>query len=128
MAIPIGARREDSITVGEANAIDFLGQSARVLSTPQMISQMERTCRNLALPMMEPGFDTVGTRVNISHLAAARMGAVVRFVAEVTAVSARRVEFRVEAWRGETLMGEGAHERAVVNVARFAARVTEENA
>jgi fluoroacetyl-CoA thioesterase len=127
--IPIGARREERLLVTGENAIDFLGvEGARVLSTPQMIGQMERTCRNLALPLLDQGFDTVGTKVNISHLAAAPIGASVRFVAEVLSVVERRIEFHVEAWRGDALVGEGTHERTIINVAKFAARLAGQKA
>jgi len=94
--IPVGARHEEKLLVTNENAINFLGmEGARVLSTPHMIGYMERTCRNLVLPMLEPGHDTVGTHVNVAHLAAAPLGMMVTFKAEVTGVRDRRVEFRV---------------------------------
>ena len=94
--IPIGTRGEQTRLVTTENAISFLGlEGARVLSTPHMIGYMERTCRNLVLPMLEPGHDTVGTHVNVAHLAAAPLGMMVTFKAEVTGVRDRRVEFRV---------------------------------
>jgi predicted thioesterase len=67
----------------------------------------------------------VGTHVDIYHLAAAPMGTTVRVTAEITAVAERRVEFRVEAWDEQEKIGEGTHQRAIVNVARFAARMAE---
>jgi predicted thioesterase len=60
--IQIGAVLEEKQRVGNDNAINFLGVAeARVLSTPHMIGYMERACRNLVLPMLEPGDDSVGT-------------------------------------------------------------------
>src|SRR5580658_5083918 len=97
----IGATREEVLEVGSDNAIKFLGtEGARVLSTPQMILCMERTCRNLILSMVDPGHDTVGTHVDVWHRAAAPMGSKVKFLAELLAVDNRRAEFRVEARLG----------------------------
>jgi predicted thioesterase len=124
----IGAKLEDSVVVGNDNAIRFLGeQGPRVLSTPQMILGMERTCRNLVLPMLDTGHDTVGTHVNVAHLAAAPMGATVVFSAELLAVNKRRVEFRVTARVSDRIVGEGTHQRAIVEVREFAERVNREN-
>ena len=124
----IGARREEVLQVGNDNAIRFLGpEGPRVLSTPQMILFMERACRNLILPMLDPGHDTVGTHVNVSHAAAAPMGSSVNFFAELLAIDNRRVEFRVEARLGEKIVGEGTHQRAIVEVARFAEKVKRDN-
>ena len=122
----IGATREETLTVGNENAITFLGQDGpRVLSTPHMIGYMERTCRNLALSMLEPGHDTVGTHVNVSHCAAAPMGAVVTFHAELASAEKNRMNFKVSARSGETIIGQGEHQRAIVNVKSFASRVAE---
>jgi predicted thioesterase len=118
--------RRDTVTVDDANAITFLGPSGpRVLSTPQMIGYMERTCRDLVLTMLDPGFDTVGTHVNVFHKAAAPMGAQVLFECELLAVNDRRVEFRVLATVGEKIIGEGTHKRAIIDVSRFRGKVAQ---
>jgi len=122
--IPIGTTREEKLLVTSEVAITFLGtEGARVLSTPHMIGYMERTSRNTVLPLLDPGYDTVGTHVNVAHLAAAPMGITVTFRAEVTKVSEKRVEFRVEAWDEVEKIGEGTHERAIINIAKFATRL-----
>lgn len=127
--IPVGTKGESRVLVTGENAISFLGQEgARVLSTPHMIGYMERTCRDTVLPLLEPGHDTVGTHVNVSHLAAAPLGMSVRFTAEVIGVDGRRINFRVEAWDEKEKIGEGTHERAVINVARFATRMAQKKA
>ena len=92
-----------------------------------MIGYMERTCRLAVLPLLDSGYDTVGTRVNVSHLAAAPVGAVVTFTAEVTGVNDRRILFRVEARDETEKIGEGTHERTIINVARFASRLASKN-
>src|SRR6516225_5295467 len=82
-SIPIGARGERKLLVTSEVAINFLGiDGARVLSTPQMIGNMEWTCRETVLPLLDPGQDTVGTHVNVAHLAAAPLGMIVTFKAE----------------------------------------------
>lgn len=120
----IGAKREDVVEVGIDNVIRFLGtEGARVLSTPQMILFMERTCRNLILAMLDPGHDTVGTHVNVAHLAAAPLGSKITFAAELISMKDRRAEFHVQARLGEKVIGEGTHQRAVINVTRFSEKV-----
>lgn len=120
----IGATREDVVEVGIDHVIKFLGPDGpRVLSTPQMILFMERTSRNLILPMLDPGHDSVGTHVNVSHVAAAPLGSKVTFFAELLSVQDRRAEFRVQARWGEKIVGEGTHQRTVIDVARFRDKV-----
>jgi fluoroacetyl-CoA thioesterase len=124
--IVIGTKAEQRVLVTAENAISFLGAEApRVLATPHMIGLMERTCRDLVLPQLEAGYDTVGTHVNVFHLAAAPIGMTVSFTAEITALAERRVEFRVEAWDEKEKIGEGTHQRAIINVAKFAARMAQ---
>ena len=122
--IEIGAAREETVEVTDENAINFLGMpGARVLSTPHMIGYMERTSRNLVLPMLEPGDDSVGTIVNVEHVGGAPLGATVTFQAQIESVEGRRVNFRVAAWAGQHKIGEGTHQRFVVTVARFAEKM-----
>lgn len=125
----ITATREEVVEVGNDTAIKFLGaEGPRVLSTPHMIGFMERTSRNLILDMLDPGHDSVGTHVNVSHCAAAPMGTKVTFSAELMAVNKMRVDFRVSARLGDKIIGEGTHQRAVIDVRRFAGKVQGENA
>jgi len=122
--IPIGTKGESRLRVTSENAIDFLGASgARVLGTPYLISHLEFTARNSVLPHLDKGFDTVGTRVDVRHLAATPMGMEVTFQSELTAVDDRRLIFRVEAFDEKEKVSEGTHERFIVNVERFASRV-----
>jgi predicted thioesterase len=121
--IPIGTKGESHAEVTSDIAITFLDiEDARVLSTPRMIGLMEKTCRDTVLPLLESGYDTVGTHVNVAHLAAAPLGSHVTFRAEVIRVNERRVEFRVEASTEREKIGEGTHQRTIINVAKFAAK------
>jgi predicted thioesterase len=124
--IPVGTKGEQKLLVTSEVAISFLGlEGARVLSTPHMIGYMERTCRDTIFPLLDPGHDTVGTQVNVTHLAAAPIGMTVTFSAEVIEVEDRRVRFRVEARDEKEKIGEGTHERAIINIARFASRLAQ---
>lgn len=124
--IPIGTTGEYKTRVTPDIATSFLGiEDARVLSTPEMIRFMERTCRDAVLPLLESGHDTVGTHVDVYHLAAAPVGTSVVFKAKVTEADDRRIQFDVEATSEQGKIGEGTHERRIVNVAKFAARQAE---
>jgi predicted thioesterase len=126
--IPVGTRHEEKLAVTPDVAIDFMGvKDARVLSTPNMILGLERTSRDAVLPLLDPGYDTVGTHVNVYHLAATPVGMTVTFRTEVTSVEDRRVNFKVEAFDEKEKIAEGTHQRFIVNVARFAARVQEKH-
>ena len=119
--IPIGHTGEYKTIVTADLTVDFLGrEDARVLGTPFLILLLERTARNSIKPLLPPGEDSVGTVVNIRHLAATPPGARVVFRTRVTAVDGRRVSFHVEAHDGGEKLAEGTHERFVVDVERFA--------
>src|SRR5574341_857380 len=110
--IPIGATHEQKLLVTNEVAVDFLGtEASRVLATPWMIAYMEMTARNGILPYLEPGYDSVGTHVDVRHLAATPVGMQVTFRSEVTEVDDRRVTLKVEAWDETEKIGEGIHER-----------------
>ena len=122
--IPIGTKGEERLLVTSEVAIDFLGlENARVLSTPNLIQHLEMTARNSIKPLLGSGFDSVGTHVNVAHLAATPMGMNVTFRSEVLSVSDRRVNFKVEAFDEKEKIAEGTHERAVVDIPRFATRI-----
>ena len=122
--IPVGTKREENLLVTSEVAVNFLGmEAARVLSTPHLIGYLEMTARNLLKELIGPGNDSVGTHLNFSHLAATPIGMQVRLQAEVISVSDRRISFKVEAWDEREKIGEGTHERVIIDVARFASRV-----
>ncbi len=127
--IPAGLKGELKRRVSDDIAIHFLGlEGARVLATPAMIMLLEMTCRDSILPHLEAGFDSVGTEVKVRHLAATPMGMEVTFQSEVIAVDDRRVRFKVAAFDAKEQIADGTHERFVINVERFAARLKEKAA
>lgn len=127
--ISIGLRGEHRRTVTPEIAVDFLGlEGARVLGTPFMIMLIEMTARNSMLPLLQAGYDSVGTEVNVRHLAATPIGMEITFRTEVTAVDDRKVRFKVEAFDEKEQIADGTHERFIVNVERFAKRLAEKRA
>lgn len=124
MTLPIGTKGESTILVTNSNAISFLGdESARVLGTPYLIGHLEMTARDSVQPFLDEGYDTVGVRVDVRHLAATPLGMNVTFRSELTGVEDRRLHFKVEAFDDKEKIGEGSHERAIVNIAKFASRL-----
>jgi predicted thioesterase len=110
--------------VTDQHSAKFLGSGdVSVLSTPSMITFMEEACRRMVESLLEEGDTTVGTRVDVSHLKPAPVGEDVEVAAELIEVDGRRLKFRVEAfWRGKKI-GEGYHERFVVNRERFLSKL-----
>jgi fluoroacetyl-CoA thioesterase len=109
--------------VPELTARHLGSGTVSVFATPEMVRLMERAAVNALKPHLAPGQQSVGTMVNVRHLAATPVGATVTARAELTAVDGRRVTFNVTAHDGTDLIGEGTHERALIDLARFEAKV-----
>ena len=92
---------------------------APVLATPRLISFMERTAHLAVLPYLAEGQSTVGIHIDVRHLAATPVGMEVRFRAELIEVDRRRLRFKVEAWDVVEKIGEGEHERFIIDWQRF---------
>jgi fluoroacetyl-CoA thioesterase len=90
-----------------------------VFGTPMMIMEMEMAAADAIDRYLAPGWVTVGTEVDIRHLGASALGAVVRTTARVVAVQRRVIRFEVEVFDGERRVGEGRHARGLVNLAKF---------
>lgn len=90
-----------------------------VFATPAMIALMEEAACRALEPWLEPGETSVGTGLEISHLAPSPVGAVIRADCELVQVDRRRLRFSVNARAGDLLIGEGFHERFVVDADRF---------
>lgn len=127
-SIPVGLKHEFRRRVTDEIAVNFLGlEAARVLGTPFLIMQLEMASRNAVLPVLDQGYDSVGTEVNVRHLAATPIGMEVTFRSEVISVDDRRVRFRVEAFDEKEQVADGTHERFVINVERFAKRLKQKS-
>ena len=90
-----------------------------VLSTPSMVSLMEQVCLGSVRAHLDEHETTVGTHICVSHVAAAKAGETVTVRGLLTEVSQRRLRFDVRATAGDQLLGEGTHERAVIDSRRF---------
>jgi predicted thioesterase len=95
----------------------------RVLATPWMIAYMEHTARKFMGEHLPEGYSSVGVRVDVRHLAPTPVGNTVKVRVEILSVDGSRIDFRVEAWEGEEKIGDGQHQRVVIDEARFLRRV-----
>ena len=127
MALEPGLVNEIRMTVAENDTARVSGGETLppVLSTPRLISYMERTAHQALLPYLAEGQTSVGTLVNIRHLGATPVGMQVRFRAELVEVDRRRMRFKVEAWDAVEKVGEGEHERFIIDKDRFDARLAQ---
>jgi len=94
-----------------------------VFATPMMILQMELASGDAIRTHLDPGWVTVGTEVDIKHLAASPVGATVRTTSKVIAVERRVIRFEVASFDGERKIGEGRHARGLVNIQAFNKRL-----
>ena len=119
------AKKERKTTVKQSQTTSFLWEGENVFSTPSMISEMEETCRLLLKEQFldnNDEFDSVGTLVDIRHLAATPIGAEITLNAEIINVGDSRILFKVSAKDKVELIGEGKHERFIINIPRFKER------
>jgi predicted thioesterase len=123
--ISLYAKKERKTTVKQSQTTSFLWEGENVFSTPSMISEMEETCRLLLKEQFlnnNDEFDSVGTLVDIKHLAATPVGAEITLNAEIIDVGDSRILFKVSAKDKVELIGEGKHERYIINIPRFKER------
>ena len=117
---------ERLIVVTEEYSAKHLGSgNVMVLATPAMIMVMEQTAMRSVDPLLPVDQNTVGIRVDVAHLAATPLGMTVRIRTELLDVDDRRLKFRVEAFDDQEKVGEGTHERVIVNLDRFQQRLQE---
>src|SRR5574341_361188 len=114
--------------VDRDRTIDFMGEEARVYATPMLVRDIEMTCRELLLAHLDPGEDSVGTRVEIDHLAATLLGMKVTISAAVAEVKGRAVVFDVSATDGVDTICRGRHARFVANVEQVKQRLKQKRA
>jgi fluoroacetyl-CoA thioesterase len=120
----VGMSAERSLVVPADRTVGhFVPGMPMVYATPMMILEMELTSVDAIKACLEPGWVTVGTEVDIRHLAASPLGATVRTTARVVAVERRVIRFEVEAFDEKRRIGEGRHARGLVNVERFTKRL-----
>jgi predicted thioesterase len=109
-----GMTAERRLAVEEGLTVSHTGTP--VLSTPMMISLMEKVAMNLAQEHLPAGFTTVGYEVCVRHKAPARIGAAIKVWCRLTEVDGRKLLFEVRATEGEKIVGEGLHRRTIIPV------------
>jgi fluoroacetyl-CoA thioesterase len=118
--IKIGMSAERTLVVPPERTVGhFVRGMPMVYATPMMILEMEMTSGDAVNRYLEPGWITVGTEVDIRHLAATPVGATVRTTSKVIAVERRVIRFEVEAFDDKRRIGEGRHARGLVNLEAF---------
>ncbi len=115
--------KEEIIVTDELTAAHIGSGLVRVFATPMMIALMEKTCANSVAAHLEEGQGTVGTHVNVSHCSATPVGMRVYCESELVEVDRRRLVFRVAAYDERGLIGEGSHERFIIDSAKFQEKV-----
>jgi fluoroacetyl-CoA thioesterase len=119
-----GLTGETHLTVAEANTARHLGSGGvAVLATPEMVRLMEQAAVAAVDHLLPEGYQTVGAHLDVKHLAPTPLGFKVTARAELTQVEDRRLTFRVEAYDDQERIGEGAHARVIIDVARFLSRL-----
>lgn len=121
-----GLKGETEIVVGTRDTAPHVGSGKiKVLATPVMVNMMEEAALNAVEGLLPAGHQTVGIRLDITHVAATPVGMRVKAHAELTKIDGRKLTFRVSAEDEKDLIGEGLHERIIVNVERFDKRTQE---
>lgn len=122
----IGTTRK--IKVDEPRVIEFMGEDCRVYATPRIISDLEYTCRNFLLEHLDPGEDSVGTKVNWEHVGPALLGAEVTMEVKLVQLDGRRVTFEASVHDGADPVAHGTHERFIVDVQKVRERLLKKKA
>jgi predicted thioesterase len=118
LKVGMTAEKHDQVT-NENTAMRYGSGSAAVYATPAMIGLMEGTCLATVDPHLPEGMATVGIRLDVRHLSATPIGLGVRAAAELIEISGKRLTFKMEAFDDKEKIGEGIHERYIIDVKKF---------
>ena len=120
MEILIGAKLSKETKVTQENTAKTVGSGEiDVFATPMMIALIEEAAAACCKQFLEEGMTTVGTLVNVSHVAATPVGMTVRAEAEIAGVDGREITFIVKAYDEKGMIGEGQHKRFIVKIEKF---------
>ncbi|EPR14372.1 thioesterase family protein [Ruminiclostridium papyrosolvens] len=123
MELEVGITGSAQVLVSEANTAKTMGSgSLDVFATPAMIALMEKAASLAVQNYIDEDSSTVGTMINIKHIAATPVGMNVTARAELAEIDGKRLVFTVEAFDGKAKIGEGQHERFIINAQKFIAR------
>lgn len=122
--LTVGAKGSATLVVGPEHTAPRVGSGrVAVLATPVMINLIEAAALSAVEDLLPPGHQSLGIHLDVRHFAATPVGMRVTATVEVIAIDGRTVTFRVEARDDKETIGDGTHQRVVVNVERFDARV-----
>ncbi len=122
--IPIGISGEAATEVTEHNIAERFGnEGAKVFATPMLVALMEKAAINTIAPYLTPEQGSVGTRVDIAHLAATPVGMTVTAKAHLIEVSGKKLVFEVTAYDEREKVGQGKHERYIITASSFFSKV-----
>lgn len=124
-SLQVGVAETTTVAVDRDRTIDFMGEKARVYATPMLVRDIEVACRNLLLQHLDAGEDSVGTRVELDHLAATLMGMHVTFEVRIAEVKGRAVSFEVHGNDEVEVICHCKHGRFIVDVAKTELRLAE---
>lgn len=119
-----GLEKIRRITVDTDRTIDFMGDELRVYATPKLVHDVEHACRDLLLEHLDEGEDSVGTRIEIDHLAPTMLGMWVEVTVTIAALEGRLVTFEVGARDTIEEVAKGRHMRFIVDTAKTAQRLS----
>lgn len=118
--IEIGIRGYQESVVDEGDTASAIGSgTVNVFATPMMIALIEKAASLSVKDFLESGQTTVGTKINVTHVNATPVGMRVRAETEVSELDRRRIVFNVKAFDNRGLIGEGTHERFIIDIDRF---------
>ena len=115
-SLTAGLAGKREFAVERDSTIGFMGEDARVYATPMLVRDIEITCRDLLLQHLDPGEDSVGTRVEIDHLAPTLLGMKVLIEAKIAELKGRAATFEITASDGLDQICRGRHMRFIVSV------------
>ena len=116
--LSVGMTRTRRVVIDAERTIGFMGEALRVYSTPSMVLDIERACRDFVGEFQTDAENTVGARVEIDHLGPTLLGMWVDVTATVTAIEGRRVDFEAEVRDALDTVGRAKHVRYVVDLAK----------
>ena len=114
----------ETVVTLDNTAKAFTSGALEVFATPAMISLMEETCWKMVQPELEEGLGTVGTKVNVSHMAPSAIGMTILCEATIMEIEGRKITFEVICSDENGMIGMGTHERFIINNEKFMAKAT----
>lgn len=118
-SLAVGLENKNSVTTTPQMGVSHLGEGPGVLSTPSMIGLMEQTCLEGVMPHLDDNEQTVGTMVHIWHKAVVPIGEEVTIRCKLIEQDRRKLLFEVEVTGGGKVIGDGTHERFVIDMNKF---------